>query len=305
MKQNQLQCWCKQVYRCRQLYLLIIPSIVAVLIFHYIPIYGLQIAFKNYRTSLGIWGSEWVGFKYFIQFIEHPYFGRIMWNTFYISLYSLATFPIPVIFSLMLNELVNKKFKNTVQMITYAPHFVSVVVVCSMTILFLNRSNGLVNNIMAAFGFERVDYMTQPGLFALIFALTGLWQNLGWNTIIYLASLSGISPEHIQAAQIDGASRLQIVWHINISHLLPTILTLFILRMGSLLSVGFEKVFLLQNPLNMEASSVISTYVYQVGIVNKQFSFSSAIGLFNNIINIVTILITNSISKRVAKVGLW
>lgn len=302
---SQLRTWLGQVYRCRQLYWLILPGIIAVLIFHYIPIYGLQIAFKDYRTSLGIWGSEWVGLRHFIQFVQHPYFGRIMWNTLRISLYSLATFPIPVIFALMINELTNTTYKKVVQMVSYAPHFVSTVVVCSMTILFLNTDNGVVNHLIAMLGGQRQSYMENPSMFAPIFVITDLWQHLGWNTIIYLSALAGLSLENIEAAQIDGASRFQIVRHINIPHLLPTVITLFILRMGSLVNVGFEKVFLLQNQLNMEASSVVSTYVYTMGLVNQQFSLSSAIGLFNNLINIALIVSANFIAKRVSDVGLW
>lgn len=294
----------KRLYRCRMLYLMILPSLITVFIFHYIPIYGVQIAFKSYRTSLGIWGSEWVGLKHFITFLNHPNFRRILWNTIWISLCSLMTFPLPVIFSLMLNEMRNEKLKKICQTITYAPHFVSTVVVCSMTILFLNR-DGLINILRSFVGGEAIDFMSVPSAFAPIFAISGLWSGLGWGTIVYLATLSGVSQELIEAAKIDGATRLQIIWHVHLPHLKPTIVTLFILRLGSLLSVGFEKTFALQNPLNMEASSIISTYVYEMGIVNQQFSYSAAIGLFNNIINIILVISANALSKKVAQVGLW
>lgn len=294
----------KQMYRCRILYLMILPPIITVFIFHYVPIYGVQMAFKDYRSSLGIFGSEWVGLKHFKAFLDYPYFGKIMTNTLRISLFCLCTFPIPVIFSIMLNELKNQKFKKICQMITYAPHFISTVVVCSMIILFLNRE-GLINMIIRFFGGETKDFISIPAAFAPIFAISDLWQGLGWNTIIYMATLAGVSQELIEAAEIDGAGRMQVIWHVQLPHLKPTVITLFILKMGTLISVGFEKVFALQNPLNMDASSVISTYVYTVGITNHQFSYSTAIGLFNNIINIILIVTANRISKKVADVGLW
>ncbi len=294
----------KQLNRCKYLYLLILPSMITIFIFHYIPLYGVQIAFKDYRNSLGIWGSPWVGFKHFITFFNYPYFKNILWNTIWVSLCSLTTFPLPIIFSLMLNEMKNGKLKKVCQTITYAPYFVSTVVVCSMTILFLNR-DGLVNILLSFFGVTPQNYMAIPSAFAPIYAITGLWTGLGWGTIIYLATLAGVSPELIEAAKIDGASRLQIILHVNLPHIFPTIITMFILRMGSLLSVGFEKAYLLQNPLNLEASNIISTYVYEIGLVQNQFSYSAAIGLFNNVINIILLVTANTISKKLAKTSLW
>lgn len=304
MKKKNLKHLKKNLYRCRLLYLMILPSLITVFVFHYIPIYGVQIAFKDYRSSLGILGSEWVGLKYFIEFINYPYFEKVMINTIRISLVCLCTFPIPIIFSIMLNELRSSKVKKVSQMITYAPHFVSTVVVCSMLMLFLDK-DGLINNIIAFFGGERVSYLSVPSAFAPIYAISDLWQGLGWGTIIYLATLAGISVELVEAAKIDGAGRFQTIWHVHLPYLKPTIITLFILKMGSLISVGFEKVFLLQNPLNLDASSVISTYVYEVGIINHQYSYSSAIGLFNNFINIILLVIANTVSKKVAETSLW
>lgn len=294
----------KRLYRCRMLYLMILPPLAAVFIFHYIPLYGVQIAFKDFRSSLGIWDSPWVGLKHFTKFFNYPYFTKILWNTIRISLVSLCTFPCSIIFALMLNEMKNGRLKKILQQITYAPHFVSTVVVCSMTILFLNRG-GLIHTLMVSLGGNDVNLLSEPAAFAPIYAITGLWQGLGWGTIIYLATLSGVSQELIEAAKIDGATRMQIIWHVNLPHLKPTIITLFILQMGSLLSVGFEKILLLQNPLNLEASSVISTYTYEVGILDQQLSYSAAIGLFNNIVNILFIVTANMISKKVSKVGLW
>ena len=294
----------KRVYRCRQLYLMILPAIVAVFIFHYIPIYGVQIAFKDYRSSLGITQSPWVGLKHFKAFIEYPYFSKIMWNTISISLLCLCFFPAPILFSIMLDELRSQKFKKVAQMVTYAPHFVSTVVVCSMILLFLQNDGPIYNLIRAVTG-EGINLIAVPSAFAPIYAISDLWQGLGWGTIIYLATLAGISLELVEAAEIDGAGRFQIIWHVKLPHLKPTIITLFLLKMGSLISVGFEKVFLLQNSLNKDASSIISTYVYDVGITNHQFSYSSAIGLFNNIINILLVVIANQISKKISETSLW
>jgi len=304
-RQSRTRRWLKRLTQCWQLYLLILPPIVAVFIFHYIPIYGVQIAFKNFRSSLGIWGSQWVGFKYFIRFMSYPYFWSILWNTVSIQLYQLATFPCTVLFALMINELDHKFYKKSVQMITYTPHFVSTIVLCSMLILFLNKSNGLINNLIALVGVERSDFMTNPAAFRSIYVWSGVWQNLGWGTIIYLATLSNVSPDWIEAARIDGATRLQIVRYINLPFLLPTIVTLLILSTGSMVSVGFEKIFLLQNSLNLSVSQVVSTYVYQIGLLDSQFSYSSAIGLFNNVLQIIIIIIVNQIAKSMTHVGLW
>lgn len=294
----------KRMKRCAGLYIFVLVPIITVFIFHYIPIYGVQMAFRDYSTRLGMWDSPWVGLKYFKKFIDYPYFGQIMLNTIRISLFDLATFPIPILFSLMLNELANGKFKKSVQMLTYAPHFVSTVVTCSMVLLFLRR-DGLINIIISAFGAETVDIISKPAAFAPIMALSGLWQGLGWGTIIYMAALSGVAPELIEAAKMDGAGRLRVIWHINLPHLKPTIVTLFIMNMGKVMSVGFEKVFLLQNDLNLEASSIVSTYVYQLGILNGNYSYSAAVGLFNNIINVILVITANMISKKVSKVSLW
>lgn len=288
-----------------QLYALILPGIISVFVFHYIPIYGVQIAFKDFRSSRGIAGSEWVGLEHFIRFLEYPDFWKILWNTVRISLYSLATFPCSVILALMVNELNSERYKKVMQMITFAPHFISTVVVCSMVLLFFNRGQGLVNNLVELMGGERYDFISSTKYFSSLYVWSGVWQNLGWNAIIYIAALSNVSPELIEAAKVDGATRLQIVRYVNFPAILPTVITMLILSAGSLLSVGFEKIYLLQNPLNMEASRVISTYVYEIGLQGGQFSYSTAIGLFNNVVNIVVIIIVNNISKRVTKVALW
>ena len=292
------------IRRCMPLYMMILPGFLAMLILHYLPVYGIQLSFKDYRTSKGIWGSEWVGFKHFIRFFNYPYFGRIMWNTLWISLVNLATFPLPIIFAIMLNEMRNVKLRKTCQMITYAPHFVSTVVVCAMIHLFAG-TGGLFENIVELFGGTYTNILSIPEAFAPLMAISGEWSGLGWGTIIYMAALAGVSNELVEAAKIDGASRMQIIKNIYIPHLLPTVVTLLILKMGSLLSVGFDKVWLLQNPLNQEASSIISTYTYQIGLVDGQISYAAAIGLFNNITNIILVSLANKASKKLAGTGMW
>ncbi|MBO5069406.1 MAG: sugar ABC transporter permease [Roseburia sp.] len=295
----------KQMYRCRLLYLMILLGFVATFIFAYLPLWGIVVAFKDYSSRAGIWGSEWVGLKHFKRFLEYPYFSTILINTIRINVTCLIiNFPLVIIFSLMLNEMKSQKLKRICQQITYMPYFISTVVVASMAILMLNRT-GLINLIIAKFGGQPTDLMSEPGAFPFIYALTDTWTGLGWGTIIYLASLSGVSLELIEAARIDGAGRFRIIWHVNLPHLKPTIMTLLILNMGSMLSVGFEKVLLLQTPLNSSTSEVISTYSYQVGLVQQQLSYSSAIGLFNNVINVLFILGANKLSKKLTDVGLF
>lgn len=300
-----LKKWFGRLHKNRQLYVLILPAIISVFIFHYIPIYGVQVAFKDFRASMEIWGSPWVGLKHFARFFEMPFFGMMIRNTLSISLYSLATFPCAVIVALLLNELRNERFKKVVQMVSYAPHFVSTVVVCSMVLIFIDKNRGLANNVLALLGRERISFIETPKYFSSLYVWSGVWSSVGWNTIIYLAALSSISPEMIEAARIDGASQWKILWHINVPSILPTIVTLLILNTGSILSVGFEKIYLLQNPLNLDASRVISTYVYEVGMGSGQFSYSTAIGLFNNVVNVVCIVLVNQISRTVTHISMW
>lgn len=295
----------REAASCWQLYVLLLPAVAAVALFHYAPFYGIQIVFKNFRSSLGIAGSEWVGLKNFIRFLTYPDFWKVVTNTLSISLYSLATFPIAVILALLLNEVRVTWFKKTVQMITYAPHFISMVVIVAMLNLFMARSNGLFNNIIAHFGGERIDFLGTASMFNDIYVWSGVWQRMGWGSIIYMAALAGVPQELIEASRIDGANRIQIVWYINIPTILPTIMTMLILSTGSVLSVGFEKVYLMQNSLNLSASRIISTYVYEMGIGKSQFSYSAAIGLFNNVVNIIVISLVNALSKRLTKVGLF
>ena len=288
-----------------QLYILLLPAVVYVFIFNYIPMYGVQIAFRDFRANLGIWDSPWVGLRHFQRFIDFPNFWLIMTNTLRLGLYTLATFPCAVILALLLNELKNARFKKTVQMITYAPYFLSTVVVCSMIILFFNRDVGVFNNIRELLGLERVQYMASAQAFSHIFVWSGVWQGIGWGTIIYLAALSNVSPELIEAARIDGANRLQIIRNVNLPCIMPTVTIMMILSSGGVLAIGFEKVFLLQTPLNLSRSQVIATYVYEVGLRGSQFSYSSAIGLFSTVINLTMLIAVNIIAKRMTETSIW
>ena len=292
-----------------QLYLFVLPPIITTFIWHYIPLYGVVIAFKDYKVIDGILGSDWAGLEHFMAFFRDPYFEPILWNTIWISLYSFATFPCSIIFALMINELTNHKFKKTVQMISYMPHFISTVVVCAMVHMFFNVDGGIVNNAIVALGGEPVPFMYKAKYFDHLYVWSGVWQGIGWGTIIYLANLSNVSPDLIEAARIDGASRWDVVVHINIPTILPTVVIMLILRVGSIMGVGFEKVFLLQTDLNLSASRVISTYVYErtlgAGGTTAYWDYSAAIGLFNTFINLILIILTNTIARKVSDIALW
>ncbi|MBE3040062.1 MAG: sugar ABC transporter permease [Chloroflexi bacterium] len=283
-----------------------LPALIYVLLFNYAPMYGLQIAFKDFRSSLGIWRSSWVGLKHFATFIKYPGFWHVLWNTFSLSAYQLvAGFPAPIILAILMNEAKHKGYKKTVQMVTYAPYFISTVVLCGMITLFLNENIGMINNIIASIGGERHSFITDPKAFRTIYVVSGIWQNAGWGTIIYLATLSTVSVDAIEAARLDGTTRLQKIWYIDLPALVPTIVILLIMDSGRVLSVGFEKAFLLQNAVNLSSSDIIATYVYRMGLLGAQFSYSSAIGLFNTAINLVALLAMNTLARRYAETSLW
>lgn len=289
-----------------ELYILLIPAVLYFAIFHYWPLYGLQIAFKDFMPGLGIWSSPWVGFKHFESFFHSYLFEQLLRNTIEISLFQLALgFPIPIILALMINEVGNMRFKKTVQTITYAPHFISVVVMVSMLIVFLSPGTGLVNKALVGLGFEPIAFLSSPAWFKPVYVLSGIWQNAGWGTIIYIAALSGIDPQQHEAAIIDGATRFQRIRHINLPGIMPTVVILLILDLGTIMAVGFEKVFLMQNPLNMLSSDIISTYVYRRGILDAHYSFSTAVGLFNSVINFVLLVLVNQIAKGLKQNSLW
>ena len=294
-----------RIWRHRQLYLLMLPAFIYVLIFCYGPMYGLQIAFKNYRMALGVMKSPWVGFRHFQNFFSSYSFWSLMKNTFGLSLYSLLVgFPIPIIIALIINEL-SGKFKKTVQTVLYAPHFISTVVLVAMMTTMFSPSTGIINHALDALGFERIYFFGSPDYFRHLYVWSGIWQGMGWSAIIYIAALSGVDPCLHEAASIDGATRMQRIVHINIPCIMPTIIIMLILQMGSIASVGYEKVFLMQTDLNLDTSEVISTFVYKRGIVNSNYSFSAAVGLFNNIINVTMLLIANKVSKKFTESSLF
>jgi len=287
------------------IYFMVTPVLLYYIIFHFIPMYGVLIAFKDYSIAKGILNSPWIGFEYFNDFLNSVYFGRLMRNTFVLSIYDIIFgFPAPIILALMLNEIQSNKFKRTVQTISYLPHFVSIIVICGIITDFLLR-DGLINDIIFFFGGKRFSFLLEPDWFRTIYVSSGIWQQLGWNSIIYLAALSSIDPELYQAAKIDGAKRWKQIYHITIPGILPTIIILFILRMGSILSVGFEKILLLYNPNTYETADVISTYVYRKGVLDAAYGFSSAVGLFNSCFNFLFLIVTNWLSKRITKNSLW
>jgi len=289
-----------------QIYLLILPALIFIIIFSYFPMYGAQIAFRDFKFRQGIWGSEWVGLKHFIRYITGMNFWPLLRNTLLLSFYSLvAGFPVPIILAFLLNELKYKKFKKTVQMLTYMPHFISTVAVCGMIIMFLKRDIGIINQLINLFGGESADFISNPAYFRRIYVITGIWQGAGWGSIIYLAALSSVDGEMIEAALIDGANRIQKIIYIDFPSILPTIIILLILNCGSLLNVGFEKILLLQNPLNFDTSDVIATYVYRLGILDGQYSFTTAIGLFNSFVNVIMLVSVNQIARRFSSSALW
>jgi len=288
------------------LYVLLFPSIILLIMFAYIPMFGLVIAFKDYSPANGILNSPWVGFKYFTQFFNSVQFGTTMMNTLKISIYSiLVGFPLPILLALLCNQLRTGKFKKVFQVTTYLPHFISTMVMCGMIILFLSPNSGLIANIFKSLGWTMPNLLSKPDSFAGVYVWSDVWQHIGWDSIIYLAALSAIDPTYYEAATMDGASRMQKILNIDLPLLLPTAMILLILRAGSLLSIGFEKVLLLQNPLNLAGSEVISTYVYKVGMQNFQYSYSTAIGLFNTVVNLIILLSVNWFSKRYTKTGLF
>lgn len=288
-----------------RIYSLLLPALIYFFIFNYIPMYGIQIAFKEYYANLGFWNSPFVGFEHFERFFNSYYFFRLLKNTLVLSLYQLLLFPLPIIFALMLHELANGKFKSWAQTITYAPHFISVVVAVGMLVAFLDPTTGIINHIIDFFGGEKISFLTRPEWFKHIYVWSGQWQSLGWGTIIYLAALAGVNPELLEAAKVDGATRMQRIMHINIPSILPTIIVLFILNMGSFMAIGFEKVLLLQNNLNAESSDIIATFVYQTGILEGQYSFSTAIGLFESVINLILLVLANYLARRISNNSLW
>ena len=290
-----------------EIYVMLLPIMIYFFIFEIAPLPGLQIAFKNYKVSKGIWGSEWAsnyGFKYFIRFVKSPMFGQIMTNTLRISLYSLiAGFAPPIILALLLNYQKSSKLKKLVQSLSFAPHFISMVVFVGMLRLFF-QDMGIVNRLLEVFGLDHVNFLGDPDVFPHLYVWSGIWKGVGWSSIIYVGALSNVSPELHEAAIADGANLMQRIWHIDLPGIADTVITLLILDCGGILSVGFEKVYLMMNDLNASKSEVISTYVYKQGLQGGNFSYATAIGLFNSVINFIMVMIVNTISKKMRDISI-
>lgn len=284
---------------------MMLPVVAYYLIFHYTPMYGAVIAFKDYTPIKGILGSDWVGMKHFIDFFDSYYFWRILKNTLLISLYSLLfEFPMPILLALLINEVRQRRFKRVVQTITYMPYFISLVVICGIITDFTN-ADGLINRLFMWLGYDGQAMLQRPELFRPIYILSEIWQRIGWESIIYIAALTSIDQEQYEAARIDGANRLKQMFYITLPGILPTITIMLILRMGNLLNVGFEKIILLYNPVTYETADVISSFVYRKGLLEFGWSYSSAVGLFNSVINLVLLVTANYISRRVSNNSLW
>jgi putative aldouronate transport system permease protein len=312
LRSNENRLWAltkrkwKGIKRHWQLYLLVLAPISYFVIFKYVPMYGAQIAFRDFNIIKGITGSEFVGLDHFIAFFKSPNFWLVIKNTLGISLYSLLVgFPAPIILELALNEVRNQRFKKTVQMVTFAPFFISTVVMVSMIIIFLSPRLGSIDYIVRAFGSESINFMGVPGYFKSIFVLSNVWQGIGYGAVIYLAALAGINPELYEAAKVDGASRFQKMLHVDIPGIAPAAIILLILGVGQIMNVGFEKIYLMQNPLNLSTSEVISTYVYKTGLLGANFSFSAAVDLFNSVINLILLITVNAIASRISDNSLW
>lgn len=288
------------------LYLFLLPAVIILFCFTYIPMYGVQIAFKDFVPKLGIGGSEWIGLGNFKRFFNSPQVGPLFKNTLTISLYSLVVgFPFPIILALTLNQIYSKRFKQTLQVVTYLPHFISTVVMVGIMLIVLSPGSGLIGNIYRLFGQEPPNLMGIPKAFSSVYVWSDVWQHTGWDSIIYLAAISAIDPSIYESATIDGAGKWQRLLHIDVPHLLPTVTILLILRAGNIMNVGFEKVYLMQNPLNTKVSEIISTYVYKIGIIKSQYGLSAAVGLFNNVVNFIMLISVNGISKKMGESSLW
>ena len=291
-----------------ELYLLLLLPLLWLVVFRYGPMYGIQIAFKNFRAVDGIWGSSWVGFKNFQKFFNNYMFIRTLKNTLFISFYQLlVSFPFPIILALALNCTQRSRFKKTVQMVTYMPHFISTVVLVGMVIQFTNPHVGIINHIIEVFGGKPIDFMASEAAFPQLYVWSEVWQNCGWGTIIYLAALAGVDTELHEAAMIDGASRLKRVVHIDFPSILPTATILLVLNSGKLMAIGFEKAFLMQNMMNIGVSEIIPTYAYKVGLASASadFSYSTTISLFNSAVNLILIFVVNKAAKRWGETSLW
>ncbi|ACQ78325.1 binding-protein-dependent transport systems inner membrane component [Beutenbergia cavernae DSM 12333] len=296
----------RHIGRYWQLWAMVAPAIAFIAVFMYVPMYGIQLAFREFNFATGITGGAWVGFTYFIQFFESPLFWTLMRNTVVISVSTLVVgFVTPIVLALIVNQVIGRRRKKFMQTATYLPHFISIVVIVGMLQVFLSPSSGLITRFLEALGITGVNFLGDTTAFVPAYVISEAWQHTGWNSIIYLAALASVSPQLYEAAKIDGANRMQIIRHVDFPALVPTMIVLLILNMGGVLATGFEKIFLMQNPLNLGISEVIATYVYKIGIIGNQFSYGTAIGLFNTLINFAFLVVTNQVAKRVSNTSLW
>ena len=295
----------KKIKKCKYLYIMMLLPIIYYILFHYLPLYGVLIAFKDYKIAKGVWGSPWVGFKWFEKFLADPYFWKLVKNTLLLNIYGLLWgFPVPILLALMLNEVTNAKFKRAIQTVSYLPHFISTVVVCGMVMNFLSL-DGIINQIIAAFGFDKIQFMVLPEWFRTIFTASGIWQTCGWTSIIYLSALTSVDQEILEASMIDGANRFQRIKSVTLPSIAPTISIMLIMQIGRLMSLGYEKIILLYNGSTYETADVISTYVYRRGILSADFSYSTAVGLFQSVIGVILLVASNQISKKLSDSSLW
>ena len=295
-----------RIYRDRHLILMSIPAVAFYLIFSYIPMTGIVIAFKNFQPGLGLYTGEWVGMKWFNRFFSSVYFERLLRNTFLLSFYSLLFgFPVPILFALCISEVRNIRVKRAIQTISYLPYFFSTVIVVGMVRNFLSLNDGIVNDIIEMLGGERINFFMRADWFRTIYVCTSIWQHFGFSSIIYIAAIIGISPELYESASLDGINKFQEVWYITLPMIKPTVLILFLLEIGNLMSVGYERVYLMYNPSTYETADVISTYVYRQGIEMTKYSFSAAIGLFNSVMNFAFVFTANCITKKMTNSSLW
>lgn len=288
------------------LYLMILPVVIYYIIFHYVPMYGVQIAFKDYVGRLGIWGSQWNHFAHFKRFFSSYKFSALLKNTLTLSIYSLlVSVPIPIIFALLLNYLPGKRFRKFIQMVSYAPNFISMMVLCGMITIFFFPGTGIINQIIQHFGGESIPFLSSPQYYRHLFVWSGVWQSMGFSAIMYISALSGVDRGMHEAAIIDGATKLQRIWYIDLPTIMPTAMIMLIFAMGGIMGVDMEKSLLLQNSLNLPVSDVLSTYVYRVGLIDSDFGYSTAVGLFNSLCNIILLVTTNTIVKKKTATGLW
>lgn len=284
--------------------MMLIPIVYYVL-FHYMPLYGVLISFKDYKVAKGVWGSPWVGFKWFEKFLTDEYFWKLVRNTLLLNIYGLLWgFPIPIVLALMLNEVTHSGFKRVIQSVSYLPHFISTVVVCGMVMNFLSL-DGIINRFVTFLGFEKIQFMLLPEWFRTVFTASGIWQSCGWTSIIYLSALTAVDQEVLEAAMIDGANRFQKIRYVTLPSIAPTISIMLIMQLGRLMSLGYEKIILLYNGSTYETADVISSYVYRRGILNNDFSYSTAVGLFQSVVGVLLLVCSNTITKRLSENSLW